>query len=89
MKDAEDHQGRQPTYRNGPRVVDLDIIFDEDQVYDIRDVKERELTVPHPQIQNREFVLRPLAEYVLSSSLVCIVNQNLKHYPQLSSPCVE
>ena len=67
LKDAEDHQGRTPTIRNGPRVVDLDVIFDGNRVYNINDVPGRSLIIPHPRIQEREFVLRPLAEYETSA----------------------
>ena len=40
-----------------PRIIDLDILFYEDEI-----IKTRELTVPHKEIQNRRFVLEPLAE---------------------------
>jgi dihydroneopterin aldolase / 2-amino-4-hydroxy-6-hydroxymethyldihydropteridine diphosphokinase / dihydropteroate synthase len=65
IKDAESHQGRTPTIRNGPRVVDLDILFDDNHVYHYGQESSTALTVPHPRIAEREFVLRPLAEYVL------------------------
>lgn len=62
--------GRVPTIRNGPRVVDLDIIFYDNIVLDTRPQSGRstldnlkgELVVPHPRLQEREFVLRPLDE---------------------------
>jgi len=41
----------------GPRTLDLDIIFYDNQVIDIP-----QLTVPHVDMQNRQFVLEPLAE---------------------------
>lgn len=41
----------------GPRIIDLDILFYEDKIID-----ERNLAVPHPDMQNRLFVLEPLAE---------------------------
>lgn len=41
----------------GPRNIDLDILLYEDQI-----VSEERLTIPHPLMFEREFVLRPLAE---------------------------
>lgn len=41
----------------GPRTLDLDILFYENEI-----LQTRELMVPHPDMQNREFVLKPLAE---------------------------
>lgn len=41
----------------GPRTLDLDILFYDDQVWD-----DPALTLPHPDMQNRDFVLRPMAE---------------------------
>ncbi|PVG01625.1 Dihydropteroate synthase [Serendipita vermifera] len=64
IKDAEDHQGRTPTIRNGPRVVDLDILFDENHVYQYEQEPSIGLIVPHPRIAEREFVLRPLADLI-------------------------
>ncbi len=43
--------------RNGPRVLDFDIIFFNDRV-----IESPELTVPHPRMQERGFVLKPLNE---------------------------
>ena len=41
----------------GERIIDLDLIFYGDEV-----INEPDLVVPHPDMQNRDFVLRPLAE---------------------------
>ena len=41
----------------GERIIDLDLIFYGDDV-----INEPNLVVPHPDMQNRDFVLRPLAE---------------------------
>ncbi len=49
--------GRQPTFRNGPRVIDIDIIF-----YDDAQIAQDDLIVPHPRMAERAFVLVPLAE---------------------------
>ncbi|MFH1154327.1 MAG: 2-amino-4-hydroxy-6-hydroxymethyldihydropteridine diphosphokinase [Pseudomonadota bacterium] len=43
--------------RFGPRVIDLDILLFEDRVIDTRD-----LIIPHPRMQNRSFVLKPLCD---------------------------
>jgi 2-amino-4-hydroxy-6-hydroxymethyldihydropteridine diphosphokinase len=41
----------------GPRVIDIDILF-----YDEVVMNEPNLTIPHPQLQNRRFVLVPMQE---------------------------
>jgi 2-amino-4-hydroxy-6-hydroxymethyldihydropteridine diphosphokinase len=47
--------GRVRKFKWGPRIIDLDIIFFNDEIYD-----EEDLKIPHPDMQNREFVLKPL-----------------------------
>lgn len=42
---------------NGPRTLDLDLLF-----YDDRAIRTASLTVPHPRLHERRFVLEPLAE---------------------------
>ncbi|HEX77996.1 MAG TPA: 2-amino-4-hydroxy-6-hydroxymethyldihydropteridine diphosphokinase [Dehalococcoidia bacterium] len=49
--------GRRPSFRNAPRPIDIDILLYDDLVMD-----DPELTVPHPRLQERAFVLVPLAE---------------------------
>ena len=56
-KDIEVAIGRQPTFRNGPRPIDIDIIF-----YDDLHITQDDLTIPHPSMAERAFVLAPLAE---------------------------
>jgi len=43
----------------GPRNIDLDILL-----YGTEEIKHERLQIPHPLMFEREFVLRPLAEYV-------------------------
>jgi 2-amino-4-hydroxy-6-hydroxymethyldihydropteridine diphosphokinase len=59
MKSVEAMLGRQQTIRYGPRRIDLDILFYEDQAIDLSG-----LQVPHPRLQERTFVLVPLADLV-------------------------
>jgi len=49
--------GRMRTVRNGPRSIDLDILLWAGLV-----IKEDDLVIPHPRLQERLFVLEPLAE---------------------------
>lgn len=57
LKEVEKKIGRTPTFTNGPRVIDLDILLYDDVV-----MQTPELTLPHPHIQKRAFVLAPLAD---------------------------
>ncbi|KAJ1301145.1 hypothetical protein OPQ81_003557 [Rhizoctonia solani] len=63
LKRVEAEVGRTPTFRNGPRVVDLDILFYDDLSVDIPE-GDFPLQIPHPRIQEREFVLRPLSDII-------------------------
>jgi len=53
----EKKMGRLRTVKNAPRIIDIDILFFNKEIID-----GEELTVPHPQLQNRRFVLVPLNE---------------------------
>jgi dihydroneopterin aldolase / 2-amino-4-hydroxy-6-hydroxymethyldihydropteridine diphosphokinase / dihydropteroate synthase len=67
LKEVELRVGRVPSFINGPRAIDLDIVFYDRLVLDTRfesPEDERYLTIPHPRLQEREFVLRPLVESV-------------------------
>ena len=57
LKQLEAQLGRKPTFRNGPRQIDLDILFYDDLVLD-----ESSLSLPHPRLHERAFVLVPLAD---------------------------
>ncbi len=57
LKAIESQLGRTETFRWGPRTIDLDILF-----FDDAEIYTEELRIPHPSIQERQFVLIPLAE---------------------------
>ena len=60
----EKKMGRIRTIKNAPRIIDIDILFFNKEIID-----KKGLTIPHPQIQNRRFVLVPLNQ----------LSPNLKH----------
>ncbi|KAF8497500.1 Dihydropteroate synthase [Russula emetica] len=72
LKTIERTVGRVPSIRNGPRAVDLDILFYDDARLDTRpeslkgslESLEEHLVIPHPRMAEREFVLRPLYDMV-------------------------
>ncbi|MCR4428229.1 MAG: GTP cyclohydrolase MptA [Caldiserica bacterium] len=56
-KNIERRMGRQSTFRNAPRPIDIDILFYDDLILETPD-----LQIPHPRLHERAFVLVPLAE---------------------------
>jgi 2-amino-4-hydroxy-6-hydroxymethyldihydropteridine diphosphokinase len=57
MQAIERAMGRRSGVQFGPRPIDLDLLF-----YETVQMESRKLTVPHPRIAERAFVLKPLAE---------------------------
>jgi len=57
LKSVEMKVGRKLTPKWGPREIDLDILFFNDLVY-----SDNEITIPHKDMANRDFVLVPLIE---------------------------
>jgi 2-amino-4-hydroxy-6-hydroxymethyldihydropteridine diphosphokinase len=55
LKNLETGLGREKTFRNGPRLIDMDILFYDDLVFNHDD-----LVIPHPRLHERAFVLVPL-----------------------------
>jgi 2-amino-4-hydroxy-6-hydroxymethyldihydropteridine diphosphokinase len=56
-KSIEESCGRIRTFPNAPRTLDVDILLYDDVV-----MREEDLTIPHPGMENRRFVLEPLAQ---------------------------
>jgi 2-amino-4-hydroxy-6-hydroxymethyldihydropteridine diphosphokinase len=59
LKTIEKKLGREPSVRNGPRTIDLDILFYADRI-----INTKALKIPHPRVFEREFVLRPLSQVI-------------------------
>ena len=57
LKQIEQELGRTKTVENGPRIIDLDILL-----YDHLNLKTPQLTLPHPCMLKRDFVMNPLKE---------------------------
>ncbi len=59
LKRLERELGRRPSFRYGPRVIDLDMLL-----YGRRVIEHPRLVLPHPTIPERAFVLVPLADLI-------------------------
>jgi 2-amino-4-hydroxy-6-hydroxymethyldihydropteridine diphosphokinase len=57
LQDIENQLGRKRTVKNGPRTIDLDILL-----YGDSSINEPDLKIPHPNMREREFVMKPLKE---------------------------
>lgn len=57
--DVEQEMGRRRTQKKGPRAIDIDILLFGNSIIDTKG-----LTIPHPAMHERRFVLEPLAEIV-------------------------
>ena len=55
--EIESRMGKSTPFRYGPRKIDIDLLL-----YGRRIIKRKRLTVPHPRLHRRRFVLVPLAE---------------------------
>lgn len=78
LQGIEKQHGRTRPYRNAPRTLDLDLLL-----YGEETVDDAELTVPHPRMHERAFVLHPL--YELNGQLV--LKQGSLH--ELIARCVD
>ena len=65
--------GRKKTVRFGPRIIDLDILLYGDKIF-----TSKTLTVPHPRMFERVFVMKPLKEIATKNDY----NIKHKHCPQ-------
>ncbi len=61
LEEIERIMGRKEKGNNAPRPIDIDILF-----YDDLKLRHPDLTIPHPRIEERDFVLIPLKEVLTS-----------------------
>ena len=79
LLEIEQRHGRKRTSLNAPRTLDLDILL-----YDDLQCQDEKLTIPHPRMTERAFVLRPLLEIAPD----CII-PGRGHITQLLSRCLD
>ena len=77
LQQLEQAAGRERPYHHAPRTLDLDLLL-----YGDARIDSPRLTVPHPRMMGRAFVLRPLAEiapqHVPAEALAAVANQRLQ-----------
>lgn len=73
LHELEQEAGRERKIHWGPRTLDLDVLLYQDYVSD-----EPVLTVPHPDMENREFVLKPLAQ-LCPYEMHPVLHKSVKH----------
>lgn len=85
LQRLEHDAGRERPYRNAPRTLDLDLLL-----YGAARIASARLTVPHPRMRERAFVLVPLAElapgFVTRAELAAVAGQRIAPLPPASSP---
>jgi 2-amino-4-hydroxy-6-hydroxymethyldihydropteridine diphosphokinase len=58
----EEEMGRRRVQKKGPRSIDIDILLFDDAIFDNAIMDSQGLTIPHPAMHQRRFVLEPLTE---------------------------
>jgi 2-amino-4-hydroxy-6-hydroxymethyldihydropteridine diphosphokinase len=69
---VENELGRKRNEKWGPRTIDIDILFYNDQI-----INSQKLTIPHPDLHNREFVLYSLNE-ICPDFIHPVINKKIK-----------
>ncbi len=72
VKKIEQKMGRKRGQKKGPRIIDIDIILAEESV-----IQKKELKIPHPRMEKRNFVLLPFVE-ISSDTVHPVINEDMK-----------
>ena len=72
IKKIEQKMGRKRRLKKGPRIIDIDIILAEDSV-----IRKKELKIPHPRMEKRNFILLPFVE-ISSDTVHPVFNEDMK-----------
>lgn len=85
LQSLEQAAGRERPYRNAPRTLDLDLLL-----FGGARITSAALTVPHPRMHERAFVLLPLRELapelVPEAAIAAVADQRIAPLPGTSSP---
>jgi len=76
----EEQMGRLRIQKKGPRIIDIDILLFGDAV-----IRTKELTIPHPAMTTRRFVLEPLAE-IAPNAIHPALNKTVQNLLEELSP---
>jgi 2-amino-4-hydroxy-6-hydroxymethyldihydropteridine diphosphokinase len=79
IKGIEKALGRKTMSPKGPRMIDIDILLAEERV-----IRTRELRVPHPRLDKRNFVLIPFAE-IAPEAVHPLLNESIQNLLQKSN----
>jgi len=72
IKEIEQKMGRKRRLKKGPRIIDIDILLAEGNV-----IHKKELNIPHPRMEKRNFVLLPFVE-ISPETIHPVLNKNMK-----------
>jgi 2-amino-4-hydroxy-6-hydroxymethyldihydropteridine diphosphokinase len=72
IKKIEQKMGRKRKQKKGPRIIDIDIILAEGKV-----IRKKELKIPHPRMEKRNFVLLPFVE-ISPDTFHPVLNEDMK-----------
>ncbi len=72
LQAIENKMGRVRKFKNGPRIIDIDILLYNEEI-----INKKNLKVPHPEMHKRNFVLSPLSEIAAEISHP-VLNKKIK-----------